>query len=161
MMESQEYTSILVGTDGSDQAKLAFEKAIAVAKRNNARVVVAHIMENKLYGGTMSFSTFTPDLLQAQTDQAKILLDDYVKLAKDLGYDHVETVLEFGSPKVMIAKEIAVEHKADLIMIGATGLNAVERLFIGSVSEYVIRHAPCDVTVVRTDLDNHLLHEKK
>jgi len=39
-------------------------------------------------------------------------------------------------------------------MIGATGLNAVERLFIGSVSEYVIRNAPCDVLVVRTNLDN-------
>ena len=39
-------------------------------------------------------------------------------------------------------------------MIGATGLNAVERLFIGSVTEYVTRTADYDVLVVRTDLDN-------
>ena len=39
-------------------------------------------------------------------------------------------------------------------MIGATGLNAVERLLIGSVTEYVTRVANCDVLVVRTDLDN-------
>ena len=151
MMESQEYTSILVGTDGSDQAKLAFEKAIAVAKRNNARVVVAHIMENKLYGGTMSFSTFTPDLLQAQTDQAKILLDDYVKLAKDLGYDHVETVLEFGSPKVMMSKDLPEKDKTDLMMVGQSGLNAVERLVMGSVSDHIIRTAPCDVLIIRPE----------
>lgn len=151
MMESQEYTSILVGTDGSDQAKLAFEKAIAVAKRNNARVVVAHIMENKLYGGTMSFSTFTPDLLQAQSDQAKILLDDYVKLAKNLGYDHVETVLEFGSPKVMMSKDLPEKYKADLIMVGQSGLNAVERLVMGSVSDHIIRTAPCDVLIIRPE----------
>ena len=43
---------------------------------------------------------------------------------------------------------------ADLIMIGATGLNAVERILIGSVTEYVTRTAICDVLVVRTDLDN-------
>ncbi|MBO8441671.1 MAG: universal stress protein, partial [Firmicutes bacterium] len=42
----------------------------------------------------------------------------------------------------------------DLIMIGATGLNAVERILIGSVTEYVTRTAQCDVLVVRTDLEN-------
>ena len=42
-------------------------------------------------------------------------------------------------------------------MLGATGLNAVERLFIGSVSEYVIRNATCDVLVVRTDLENKIV----
>jgi nucleotide-binding universal stress UspA family protein len=46
-------------------------------------------------------------------------------------------------------------------MLGATGLNAVERLFIGSVSESVIRNATCDVLVVRTNLDNELPQEEK
>lgn len=47
-------------------------------------------------------------------------------------------------------------------MIGATGLNAVERLLIGSVTEYVTRTAACDVLVVRTDLDNKpVIAEKK
>ncbi len=61
-----------------------------------------------------------------------------------------------GSPKQIIAKEIPEDNHVDLIMLGATGLNAVERLFIGSVSEYVIRNATCDVLVVRTDLENKL-----
>ncbi|MCP6726407.1 universal stress protein [Klebsiella pneumoniae] len=50
---------------------------------------------------------------------------------------------------------------ADLIMIGATGLNAVERILIGSVTEYVTRMAICDVLVVRTDLDNQPTSFKK
>ena len=50
-------------------------------------------------------------------------------------------------------------NQIDLIMLGATGLNAVERLFIGSVSEYVIRNANCDVLIVRTDLDNKVPEE--
>ena len=52
---------------------------------------------------------------------------------------------------------------ADLIMSGTSGLNAVERFIVGSVSEAIVRHAPCDVLVVRTEeilkISNHkLLH---
>lgn len=41
------------------------------------------------------------------------------------------------------------KHQTDLIVLGATGLNAVERLLIGSVTEYVTRTADCDVIVIR------------
>ncbi|MGO3608506.1 MAG: universal stress protein, partial [Enterococcus sp.] len=61
----------------------------------------------------------------------------------------------------MIANQIPENNDIDLIMLGATGLNAVERLFIGSVSEYVIRNAACDVLIVRTDLDNKIPEEDK
>lgn len=150
-MESQEYKSILVGTDGSEQAKLAFEKAIAVAQRNNAKVVVAHVLENRMYSGNMSFSTFTPEIVQDETNQAKELLNDYQELAKNLGYDNVETVLEFGSPKTLMSKELPEKYHTDLIMVGQSGLNAVERLVMGSVSDHIIRTAPCDVLVVRPE----------
>ncbi len=39
-------------------------------------------------------------------------------------------------------------------MMGATGLNSVERFLIGSVTSFVTRVAKCDVLIVRTDLDN-------
>ncbi|MGX6969980.1 universal stress protein [Vagococcus bubulae] len=151
MLESQEYRSILVGTDGSEQAQQAFEKAVAVAKRNNADIVVAHIIENKLYGGTMAFSTFSPDIVQEETNQAKELLESYIQIAKDLGYDRVKATLEFGSPKVMMATELPEKYNTDLIMVGQSGLNAVERLVMGSVSDHIIRTAPCDVLVVRPE----------
>ncbi len=62
--------------------------------------------------------------------------------------------IEYGAPKTIIARDMPKQHQIDLIMIGATGLNGVERLLIGSVTEYVTRNAPCDVLVVRTDLNN-------
>ena len=40
-MEEQMYKNILVGVDGSDQANLAYERAIEVARRNGSRVIVA------------------------------------------------------------------------------------------------------------------------
>ena len=58
--------------------------------------------------------------------------------------------MEFGSPKLLFQK-LASELHADLIMCGTSGLNAVERFIVGSVSEAIVRHAPCDVLVVRTE----------
>ena len=56
-----------------------------------------------------------------------------------------------GSPKAIIPKKLANELGVDLIMCGTSGLNAVERFIVGSVSEAIVRHAPCDVLVVRTE----------
>lgn len=47
------------------------------------------------------------------------------------------------------SNRIPDEQKVDLIMVGATGLNAFERLLVGSSSEYILRHAKVDLLVVR------------
>ena len=49
-------------------------------------------------------------------------------------------------------------HDVDLIIIGATGLNAIGRMLVGSTTAYVVREAPCDVMVVKTDQDNMPYH---
>ena len=147
----QEYSRILAPIDGSDESRLAFKKAAAVAKRNNATLIVAHIIDTSAFQTTNMYNEVIPE---AVTTRAKVMLSDYEEEARKAGIERVETVIDYGSAKYQICHTLAPEHKADLIMIGATGLNAVERLFIGSVSEYVIRNAPCDVLVVRTNLDN-------
>ena len=53
-----------------------------------------------------------------------------------------------GNPKVLLANDIP-KGRVDLIMVGATGLNAFERLMVGSSSEYILRHAKVDLLVVR------------
>ena len=53
--------------------------------------------------------------------------------------------------KLNFQKNLPKKHNVDLIVCGATGLNVVERFLIGSVSEAIVRHARCDVVIVRTD----------
>ena len=48
-----------------------------------------------------------------------------------------------------LAKDIPNKYHVDLIVVGQTGMNVVERWMMGSVSEHIIRHAPCDVLIVR------------
>ena len=146
-----EYEKILVPIDGSKEAKLAFNKAIEVAKRNHAKIVLTHIIDTRSLQTPTGFEgNFTDEIRK----QAENLFLEYTNYAKERDFYDIDSVLEYGSPKVIISKQLPKDYGIDLIMMGATGLNAVERLFIGSVSEYVIRNASCDVLVVRTDLEN-------
>lgn len=142
------YKNILVAVDGSKEAEKAFKKAIHVAQRNNSILTIAHIVDVKTYSAVEAYSR---SIAESANLFAEDLLNEYKQTAQEAGITKVETVLEFGNPKSKIAKDIAPNHKIDLIMCGATGLNAVERFLIGSVSEHIIRYAKCDVLVVRSE----------
>ena len=157
---AQEYKHILVPVDGSAEAELAFKKAVAVTKRNceDAELRLLHVVDTRAFQNISSFDT---SMVEQVTDTAKKTLDKYVDYAKKNGVQKVSYSLEYGAPKTIIARDVPKEMNADLIMIGATGLNAVERILIGSVTEYVTRMAICDVLVVRTDLDNKPIENSK
>ena len=46
---------------------------------------------------------------------------------------------------------VAAELKVDVIVVGSHGRGAIARILLGSVSEQVVRHAPCPVLVVRPE----------
>ncbi|WEG73220.1 universal stress protein [Vagococcus intermedius] len=145
------YQTILVAVDGSEESELAFKKAVNVAKRNQAKLILAHIIDTRAF---QTISSYDDDLARQATDLANQTLADLVVAAQKEGLNTVEKIVEYGTPKTLLAKHLPDDYNVDLIMIGATGLNTMERILIGSVSEYVTRHAHCDVLVVRTDLNN-------
>ncbi|MCT4794058.1 MAG: universal stress protein [Exiguobacterium sp.] len=140
------YKHILSAVDGSKEAERAFETAIDVALRNDGKLYIGHVIDTRTFATVEAYDRTITE--RAET-YAKELLDDYVNRARERGVKEVETVIEYGSPKVTIAKKIAPNNEIDLIICGATGLNAVERFFIGSVSESIVRYAKCDVLIVR------------
>jgi nucleotide-binding universal stress UspA family protein len=143
-----EYKNILVAIDGSQEAKWAFEKAVEIAKKNNAKLLLAHVVDARTYA-YVTTGAFTQDVDTTGEIAANELLETYKKEASLAGITDVDSVIEFGSPKVQIPKILAKKNNCDLIICGATGLNAVERFLLGSVSENITRHAPCDVLIVR------------
>ena len=147
----QQYQHILVAIDGSYEAELAFKKAVAVAKRNQAELILIHIVDTRAF---QNVSSFDSAMVEQVTENAKTTMEGYVDQAKKAGLEKVSFSIEYGAPKTIIARDIPKAKNVDLIMIGATGLNAVERLLIASVTEYVTRIALCDILVVRTDLSN-------
>ncbi|WP_369677190.1 universal stress protein, partial [Enterococcus faecium] len=57
-------------------------------------------------------------------------------------------IIAYGSVRESMAVKLPKKYAIDLIMVGQSGLNAVERFMTGSVASYVIRHSPCDVLIV-------------
>ncbi|CAM3919718.1 universal stress protein [Lederbergia lenta] len=146
------YQNILVAVDGSKSAECAFKKAVQIAIRNNAKLTLVHVIDTRSY---VSIESYDGTMAERAVNYAENLLDEYQKEAKARGLKTLETIIERGSPKSVIPKQTAKQINADLIICGATGLNAVERLLIGSVSEQITRAAACDVLVVRTEIDDN------
>ncbi|WLR56074.1 universal stress protein [Mesobacillus subterraneus] len=145
------YKNILVAVDGSKQAAWAFKKAIEIAKRNDASLVMTHIIDLRTFA---TVEAYDRTISERATQFATELMESYKQQAIEAGIKNVEYDIDYGSPKVKIAKDVAKKYNADLIICGATGMNAVERFFIGSVSEHITRYSSCDVLVVRTDKEN-------
>ncbi|CRH92933.1 Putative universal stress protein SAV1710 [Chlamydia trachomatis] len=143
---TQSYHTILVTVDGSVGAELALHKAIHVAKRNQARLVIAHVIDTRALHNVAAFDASVYETLEAE---AKELLAEYQATATEAGVEDVSIIIEFGNPKVLLAEDIPQQTGADLMLLGATGLNAFERILIGSSSEYIMRHAPIDILIVR------------
>jgi len=143
-----DYEKILVAVDGSENANTAFEKAIPIIKRNNAELFIAHIIERPNISRTNQFTSAFTSSLKAEGQK---IVDKYQEKAKEEGIEGSSTILEVGSAKQVLARELPKNENIDLIIIGATGTNAVSRYFIGSVAENVTRHAACDVLVVHME----------
>ncbi|MED4203072.1 universal stress protein [Neobacillus mesonae] len=145
------YQNILVAIDGSKEADRAFKKGIEIAKRNNAKLLLVHVVDTRSFALIEAYDTVIGDRAEKL---AKEMLENYKQLAEEAGLSNVHYEIDFGSPKVKIPRDLTKKHSIDLILCGATGLNVVERIFIGSVSEHIVRYAPCDVLVIRTEKDS-------
>ncbi len=142
------YSQILVAVDGSKEAEWAFKKSVGIAKRNHATLNLVNIIDTRSFAAIEAYDRSIADRAQKFAED---LLNGYKREAEAGGVEKVNIVVDYGSPKTMISRELAERLSADLIICGATGLNAVERFLIGSVSEHIVRSAKCDVLVVRTD----------
>jgi len=142
------YKHIVVAVDGSKEAEYAFKKAIAVANRNESTLNLVNIIDTRSFAAIEAYDRSIQERAQ---EFAEELLEGYKNEAEAAGVKNVNVLIEYGSPKTIITRDISKKLEADLIICGATGLNAVERFLIGSVSESIVRSSNCDVLVVRTD----------
>ena len=106
-----------------------------------------HFLSYRQHG--ICLRLFDAEVYEELQVDAESLMKEYEKRAKDAGVADVHIVIEMGNPKTLLARTIPDSEEVDLILVGATGLNAFERLLVGSSSEYILRHAKVDLLVVR------------
>jgi nucleotide-binding universal stress UspA family protein len=86
------------------------------------------------------------DLRRSRRREAEALVE---RNARALGaIMAVETTVREGDPRLAIVDE-AAKWRADLVLLGSHGRTGLKRLLLGSVAEYVVRHAPCSVEIAR------------
>ncbi len=144
---SMTYKNILVAVDETNESLIAFRRAVQVARGNvGSKLYIVHVIDTRSFAFSEGYNF---DMAEKITNNKKDLLDSYEKKAQQSGLVNIKKLIEYGTPKHVIARDIPQQEEIDLIICGVTGKGELARLFLGSVSEGILRNARCDVLVVR------------
>jgi len=145
------YTTVLVGTDGSESSFRAVDRAAAVARDAGATLLLAcayrpmsarEIQDaaDALGGESYKVSGSTP---------AEDVLRDAADRANGVGAKKVDTIAVEGDP-VDALVALVDKRKVDLLVVGNRGLNSLAGRLLGSVPANISHRAACDVLIVHT-----------
>jgi nucleotide-binding universal stress UspA family protein len=141
-------TKILLATDGSEEAQLAATTAADLAEKTNSELHVLTVgPDYPLYELPEHPADFQ-DVLRENRRESKEMLEQQAKRIEQSGGTIKETYLREGRAEEEIV-EVAEELGAGLIVMGSRGQGRLRRALMGSVSDAVVRHAHCPVTIVR------------
>jgi nucleotide-binding universal stress UspA family protein len=144
---------ILLCTDGSDEAVDGLSAGVELLGRGHAYVLVtvADAPDPEVLSGTghagaeMTDEEFDLAVGRAHETARQVLGEAEARL----GLDDVEVRVIGGEPAAAICG-LATEVGARAVVLGTRGRGGLTRALLGSVSDYVVRNAPCTVVVTRT-----------
>jgi nucleotide-binding universal stress UspA family protein len=139
-------TRILVATDGSREAQLALTTAADLAMSTDSELHVLHVGEVPLVYHPERHAYRTH--YEEHEREAQQILEAEVERIDGAGATVAQAHLRMGRADEEIV-ELAQSIDAGLIVIGSRGQGRLSRALVGSVSESVVRHAHCPVTIVR------------
>lgn len=159
------YDKILVGVEpeAEGKAKLsqskALSQAISLAKKYSSSLLIFHSVDSSvtredvlvginvagLYAGQAL--TLSEKVLQEKTEEVNTWLSSLQELAINQGVQ-ANYECAVGEPGKLIC-QLATKYAVDLIVVGRRGYSGLSEILLGSVSSYVVHHAPCHVLVVQ------------
>ncbi len=138
---------ILWVTDFSDEAQEAFVYAKLFAKTFNAKLIALHVVPDfspTLYSMT---AVIKSELTKRLTEMKKEAERKLTRLQKKQRFEFKSIVMEGNASKKII--ETSEKQKVDLIIMGKRGTSAIEKLFIGSVANQVLRNATVPILLTK------------
>jgi len=144
------FSSIVVGTDGSDTANEAVRQAIALALSVGARIELVSAYE-PVTDARLRETLHVPEDLHwiiNPREDVEATLEQAAREVRDAGVA-VEVFARQGDPADAIL-DVAEECGSDLIVVGNKGMTGAKRFLLGSVPNKVSHHAPCSVLIIRT-----------
>ena len=145
------FSSIVVGTDGSDTATQAVRQAIELARSVGARIELVSAYEPaidpRLRAETIHVSEDLHWMCNPR-EAVEATLEQAAREIRAAGVE-VEVFARQGDPADAIL-DVAEERGSDLIVVGNKGMTGAKRFLLGSVPNKVSHHAPCSVLIIRT-----------
>jgi nucleotide-binding universal stress UspA family protein len=145
--------TVTVGVDGSADSAAAVEVFRELPMADDVAVRVIGVVEPLRYPATAP--EFMTAALQAAISDAEAERRREIGIAVSTAVERlrwrvrdVVGATPTGRPSEVLVRD-AGEHQSDLIVVGARGIGAVQRMFLGSVSESVLRHAHGPVLIAR------------
>ena len=139
-------TKVLVATDGSEDSQLASRVAVELAQESSSELHVVYVLPWPDQGmrDLWGFDASARDAAEARGRERLKELAEEVEAS---GGTVAEAHFESGNPEVRIVA-VAEELGAGFVVIGKTGYGGLRRALMGSISDYVVRHATAPVVVV-------------
>lgn len=147
VLKAVEIDTIVCAYDFSETAEVALEQAKRFARRHEAKLILAHVVEPIPLGPYPILKAPCDEL--AIVDIARKRMDELVGLVREDG-TIVESIVIEGQPGVSLVA-LAGELGADLMVIGTRGLSGLKHLALGSTAEYVVRRCLCPVLTVHPE----------
>lgn len=151
---------IMVGLDKSQLSLQALEDAIALAKAYGAELRLVHILTDYEPGAPQRVihldHYYYPTMSQAVIEEYQREWNQFVSNFQAWLDGQVERAMRSGvaaSSEMLLgdpARELCAAAKrweADLVWVGSHGRSGLTEMFLGSVSNYVMHHAPCSVLI--------------
>ena len=150
-MTASSYSSVLVGTDGSETSFRAVDRAALIARDADATLWLLtayrpmsqrEVQDARAALGDDSYKV-------AGSTPAEDVLRDAAERAKALGVTKVETLAVEGDPVDALVHAVQ-DRGIDLLVVGNRGLNSLAGRLLGSVPANITHKASCDVLIVHT-----------
>jgi nucleotide-binding universal stress UspA family protein len=138
---------ILLATDLSAASEGATRQAIDLARDLGAKLLIVSVIDptaRGIPGGRV-------ERMDQRRRSREVAAQAVVIRGREAGVPVSFMVWE-GEPGPSIV-DVATSEQVDIVIVGSHGRGSMGRLLIGSVSEHVVRHAPCPVLVVRARVD--------
>jgi len=145
------YNKILVPVDGSEASNLGLVEAIKLAKVQSGKIRLIHVVNEFVMTTQSDIGFDVGQLIEGLRETGKQILNDAAATVRVAGVV-VDTVCEEmigGEAGEHIAHQ-AKAWPADIIVMGTHGRRGIRRMVMGSDAEFVVRHAPVPVLLVRS-----------
>jgi nucleotide-binding universal stress UspA family protein len=147
------YKRILVPTDGSDTSEAGLREACKLAQaQGDTQIRVVHVVDELLTVMPELYGTAYDAVTEAVRRSGASLLAHSEIVAREYGLQAETQLIEaMGGVAGELVIKAAREWPADIIVCGTHGRRGLRRIVMGSDAEYIVRHTPVPILLIRKD----------